>query len=140
MKKKLNGFLLIGIIGLAVFGTQLITNLISAFAANKNIWWTPKTMQLTLEESKNNFEIFIMGEPLQKHFNNGSLCIIDADGKQYHLFAKDIGVRLNNWKSHQVSILKNALINSFVTGIGVTCLIIGLWKLRFKKEKPLENK
>ncbi|HUU41224.1 MAG TPA: hypothetical protein VMW42_09795 [Desulfatiglandales bacterium] len=128
MRKKLNPLVLVGIIGAIVFGTHPITQLGRANWGNRNIWWTPKAMALSLNETKNNFELFIGDELLQTRLEQGSLFATDSTGKEYRLAPKDIRVRLNNWMQVKASFLVSAVFSAFFFGVSAACLILGLIK------------
>lgn len=135
MNKKLNGLVLFGLICFFIFGSSLISDIYRSFWGNKNIWWTPASMQLSLEESRNNFELLINGKLIRQHIKDSSLYAIDSEGKLYKLVSKDFGVRLNNWKKQQASILMKGLVSAFGTGAGLTCFFIGLWIQKRDKKK-----
>jgi len=93
-------------------------------------------MRLAIDETWNNFELYIGGEPLQKHLSEGTLFFMGKNGEQYRIASKDISVRLNNWDRIKASILTNATMNSFVFGMAVTLLMIGLIQAFSQKKKP----
>jgi hypothetical protein len=116
MKKRLNPLLFIGLIGFFVFGSNLAANLYEVFYGNQSIWWTPKKMMLTLDETKDYFELWITGKIFQSRIEDGSLFLLDNEGNQFRVVSKDVGVRINNWQSRQVALLKYAVINACITG------------------------
>jgi hypothetical protein len=129
MKKQLNLFLSIGILGLFIFGSYLISDVYEVFYGNKNIWWTPKQMILPLDQTRDRFEIWINDQLFQKRLEDGSLSAVGADGNQYRVVSKDIGVRFNNWDSRQVEILKFALVRALITGTCFGFLLAGIIQL-----------
>jgi len=133
-KKTINSFLLIGLIGTLTIGTNFAINLHRAFWAEESNWWTPRTMKLPIEETRNNFEIYIGEKFLQEHLSEGTLFSIDKNGEQYRIVSKDISVRLNNWDKMKASFLTNAIFSGFGFGASITLLIIGLIKVLTKKE------
>ncbi|MBW2097634.1 MAG: hypothetical protein JRG77_02260 [Deltaproteobacteria bacterium] len=134
-KPKINPLVLIGLIGMLTIGTNFSTQLYRAFWGNQDIWWTVRTMQLPIEDSKNNFKLFISGKLLQKHLADGSLFALDRNGEQYRVVSKDVTIRLNNWNKVKSSILTNALISGVLFGIVITVLVIGLIQVFGQKKK-----
>ncbi|MBD3263824.1 MAG: hypothetical protein GF375_01825 [Candidatus Omnitrophica bacterium] len=137
MKDRARGFLLAGIIITAIFASHLISDLIQVYKGAKNIWWTPKTMMLSLDDTENEFRIFISGKPLSRHLEEG-LFAKDNEGKTYRVVAEDVGVRLNNWCNRKVSMLQKALWSAFGAGFGIALLIAGLNLKFFLKKKTNE--
>ena len=56
---KINPLLLIGVIGVFTVGTPFAINMYRAFGGNQDIYWTARTMPLTIDKTKNSFELFI---------------------------------------------------------------------------------
>jgi hypothetical protein len=139
MQRKINALLLIGLISTFTLATHLITHLARIYWGDRNIWWTPKTMKLYLSETKNNFELFISGKPLQDHIAKETLFALDEEGKQYCVVGKDIGVRLNNWHKVKASMLGTALYSAFGSGVAITCLVLGLVEIIKDKKKISEQ-
>lgn len=135
MNKRINPLLLIGLIGTLTIGTSLIANLYHAFWGAHDIWWTPEAMSLPIEETRNHFALSIGRKSLQKHLSEGTLFAVDNNGEQYPIVSKDVTIRLNNWDNVKASILKNAIISSFVLGVAVTLLITGLIQVLVQNKK-----
>jgi hypothetical protein len=129
MKKQLNIYLSIGILGVFVFGSMFIGDIYEAFYGSASIWWTHQDMKLPLEKTKDQFEIWINGKLLQKRLEDRSLYVVDADGNQYPVVSKDVGVRINNWDSRQAEILKFALVRALITGICLGFLLAGIFEI-----------
>ncbi len=134
MKKQLNLYLSTGILGFFVFGSMFIGDIYEAFYGNSSIWWTNQDMMLPLDKSKDRFELWINGQPLQTRLDNGSLFAVSADGNQYRLVSKDISVRLNNWHSRQAEILKSALVWAFITGASIAFILAGIGQLTLDRK------
>jgi hypothetical protein len=124
--KRVNPILWIGLIGTLTIGTSFITDAYRAFWGDQSIWWTPQAMTLPVEETRDNFELYIGGKPLRKHLSDGTLFSVDNNAKQYSLVSKDITVRLNNWDKIKASILGHTTISGFAFGVAITLLVIGL--------------
>ena len=126
IKKQINTLLWIGLIGTLIVGTSFITDVYRAFWGDRSIWWTHQAMRLPLEETRDNFDIYIGGETLRKHLSDRTLFSVDKNGKQYPIVSKDITVRLNNWDKTKASILTNTTISGFAFGVAITLLMMGL--------------
>jgi hypothetical protein len=61
-----------------------------------DIWWTPKPMALSLDQSRDRVEIYARGKPLSALLSARQLSITDAAGSNV-LGAHEIGLRFNNW-------------------------------------------
>ena len=129
-----NSLLWMGLTGSLIFGTTFFDNVYQAFRGDQTIWWTPQTMRLPIEETKNNFEIYIGGTSLQKHFSDKTLFSVDKNGKQYPVVSKDITVRLNNWDKTQSSLLTNTTMSGFAFGVSIALLVVGVIQA-FHQEK-----
>lgn len=131
--------MLAGIIGIFTIGSNFFIQIYRAYLGNQDIWWTPRTMQLGIEEAKDNFKLYISGKPLQQHLTDGNLFILDNDGGQYRVVSKDVTVRLNNWNKVRSSILANAIINGVFFGIILTVMVIGLIQVYRQKKWFVNN-
>jgi len=137
--RKINGFLIAGIIGVSVFGAHFGIQYGRAIWGNNDMWWTPKSMALPLSKTRHNFEVFVSGNLLQNHLDNGSLSVTDSQGERYILVPEDIEVRLNNWQKVKSSMLHKAVWAAFTLGISLMCLIIGV-KQFISGNKTIANK
>ncbi len=126
MRMKFNTFLLIGMIGIFTCGSQFAVTYIQAIWGNQAIWWTPMQMALPLDETKNSFAIFISGEPLQKHIDQGTLSATNPSGKSYRVASGDVNVRINNWYKTKASLLHWAVYLALALGSCITFFGIGL--------------
>lgn len=127
----------IGVLGIFIFGSYLAANVLEVFYGNADIWWTPKTMMRNLDETKNDFQMFISGRPLAGLIEKGALSALDDQGNSYQVAAKDVGVRLNNWPSRQTSLLKFALVHAFLTGVSLSLTGVGIGQVfRRRNEAP----
>ena len=134
-KPRINPLVFIGLIGILTIGTNFAVQLYRAFWGNQDIWWTARTMQLPIQDSRDKFKLFINGKPLQKHLANGSLFALDNNGERYRVVSKDITIRLNNWNKVKSSILANAIISGVAFGVIITVLVIGLIQVFAQKRK-----
>jgi len=135
-RPTINPLVFVGLIGIFTIGSNFAIQLYRAYLGNQDIWWTPRTMQLRIEETKDNFELYIGSKSLQKHLTEGSLLTLDDDGGQYRVVSKDVTVRLNNWHKIKSSILENAVITGVLFGIAITMLVIGILRIVGQKKGP----
>ena len=105
---KFNALLLIGTLGAFVWGVHFGIQLYRAYGADQNIWWTARTMPLSIEETKDSFEFFISGKSVHEHLSNGTLMLADSDNNHVLVSSADIAIRLNNWHKVKSSLLAHA--------------------------------
>ena len=134
-KTKLNALLIIGIIGVFTIGINFVIQIYRAFGSNQDIWWTATTMPLTIDKTKESFELSINGKTIQKHLADGTLLTLNDEGNQQPVVSGDISVRLNNWNKARASILTNSLFTGVLFGASITMLIIGLIQLLNRRNK-----
>ncbi len=134
-KSKINPLVLIGLVGILTIGTNFAVQLYRACRGNQDIWWTPRTMQLPLKETRDNFRLFISGKPLDQHLEEQTLYALDQEGKKYRIVTQDISVRVNNWNKVRASILSNALVSSVAFGVVLTLLVTGLVQVWGQKRR-----
>lgn len=132
---KFNAWLIIGIIGISVFGSQFMVFYGRAAWGDANIWWTPKEMALPLLETSNDFELILKGELLRNHLDHGSLLFQDRNGELKSLSTGDLEVRLNNWHQTRASLLHSAVFMALLLGVSLMSLIIGLARAITAKRK-----
>jgi hypothetical protein len=123
MRKAL---LLIGIIGTAVFLSHFGVSYGRAMWGSRDMWWTPRSLALPLDDSRDEFRVFVLGEPLSDHVERGSLTVIDEGGEPHVIGPADVRVRLNNWDATRASLLHSAVYAAFMLGASATCLALGL--------------
>jgi hypothetical protein len=129
-----NALLWMGLTGSLIFGATFFENVYRAFWGDQTIWWTPQSMSLPFEETKNDFELYIAGTSLNKHLSERTLTTVDKNGKPYPVVAKDITVRRNNWNRTQSSILADTTFIGLVFGASLTMMLIGLYQF-FQQRK-----
>lgn len=126
LNKRINTILWIGLAGMMIIGTAFFADVYRAFWGDHTMWWTHQSMQLPLEKTKDNFELYIRGKLLQRHLSEKTLFSVDSEGKQYPVVSEVITVRLNNWDKVKSSILTNTTISGFGFGVCITLLLVGL--------------
>ena len=135
--RRINFFLLIGLVGTVTFGSTLFSHLHGAFWGERTIWWTPRALILSLEETRDRFELYIAAEPLHKRLAEGTLLAVDTEGEPYRIAADRVGVRMNNWDRVQASFLKSALPSGFLLGFSVALFLVGLGQVVSRKRAAL---
>ncbi|RJP44878.1 MAG: hypothetical protein C4548_05405 [Desulfobacteraceae bacterium] len=138
MRKQMNPLLLIGLIGVFVVGSIFVEKYWQATRSEPNMWWTPMSMALQLDETRSHFELFIRGELLQNHIRDGSLSLVSPDGASTPVTSDDIRVRLNNWPAVHASFLSSAILPAFLFGVSLSCLAAGIILLR-KRNAVLDS-
>lgn len=129
MSKSVSPLLWIGLTGCLVFGSSLVSDVYRAYWGDRSIWWTPRHLSLTLDESRGAFELFVADRLLQEHLAKGTLQGLDTDGRAYPIAPEAVEVRLNNWHEVQAGILGGTLLSGFGLGVSLTLLIVG-WVLK----------
>lgn len=135
---KINNAIILGFIASVMIGTSFCCDIYRVFRGDQSIWWTNQTRPLPLEETKDNFELFIGGKLFQQHLSEGSLFGTDKNGKQFVIAPKDVAVRLNNWDKVKASILPHASISGSFFGMSVSLLWIGFINF-FRERKTAEG-
>jgi len=133
--KSINPLFLIGLIGFFTLGSSFFVDIYRAFYGEKDIYWTHQEMKLPIENTKNDFQIFIAGKSLQNHLSDRTIYAVDKNGMQYLVVAEAINVRLNNWNKMKSTILTKATFTGFAFGITLTLLITGLVQTFAQKRK-----
>jgi hypothetical protein len=84
-------------------------------------------MQMTvpLDETNNDFAIFVGGDPLQKHVARGGLFACDKEWEPYQVVSEDIKIRINNWYKTKASLLHWSVYFAFGLGICIAFFGIG---------------
>ncbi|MBK1719126.1 hypothetical protein CKO27_15995 [Thiocystis violacea] len=122
----MNALMLIGLIGAPVAGAQFGVDYSRAIWGDDQIWWTPATMALPLEQTRGSFQLFLDNEPIQNHLERRSLTALDTNGLAYFVAPELFKVRLNNWAPVKASLLHKAVYSAFALGVSLTCLVVGL--------------
>ena len=93
-----NQFLIAGINILAVFGSHLATVIFQS----DDIWWTPTSMKLSIEESKDRVDVFIKDQRLVDILDNGELLFQD-NSETVEINNADVSFRFNNYDKVRAS-------------------------------------
>jgi hypothetical protein len=135
MNRSINSLLWIGLTGIFLIGSSFVSDLYQAYRGDNSMWWTHNDKRLSLEETRDSFELYISGKLLQKHITDGTLSGADKSGTPYPIASGDIAVRLNNWDKIRTSILSRATVSGFGFGVSVTLAAAGLIQIFRRKEK-----
>ena len=138
MQRNINPVLLVGIIGVCVLGPLFAAQFGRAVWGNRDIWWTPKTLALSLDETQADFQVFVSDAPLQDLVAQGALTTTDSSGKRHQVVAQEISVRLNNWHKVKATFLYSAIFSAFMLGLAVTCLMLGLVQVFAERKKACQ--
>jgi hypothetical protein len=136
---KLNALLLIGIIGVFTVGSNFSVHMYRAFGGDQDIWWTARTMPLSVDEIKDSFELFIDNKSIHKHLSDGTLQVLLKNGNHKRIVSSDINFRINNWSKVKSSILTNSLLPCFLFSASLTMLVIGLIQVFSKKNSDCQQ-
>lgn len=139
-KPKINPLFFIGLVGALTIGSHFTVQVYRAYWGNRDMWWTPPTMQLPIEDTDDCFELFISGKSLQNHLADEGLFALDNQGELYGVVSKDLGVRVNNWHEVRSSILTDALVSGVAFGVIATMLATGVVQMvREKKRRKMDS-
>ena len=107
----------------------------SELTRQSDIWWTPPSMLVPLDEAKDRVQIYARGRPLDDLIQAGQLRIAAA-GSSSVLQTSDIGLRLNNWDRIRSERFPGLLISAAGFGIGAMMfLLILTGRLAYRGEK-----
>jgi len=121
-----NEVLWIGLTAAIMIGTGFFVEVYQAFWGDRNIWWTHQDMKLGIEQTKDTFELYVAGSPLEERLKGRDMLLMDEEGVTHPLAAKDITVRLNNWNKHKADLLTHTTVSGFLFGVAVALLALGL--------------
>ena len=128
MKNKQNPYrqiLIAGMIMLLVFGSHLATVIFQS----DNIWWTPMSMKLSIDDSSDRVEVFIKEKPLVDILNDGGLMIQDKS-EITTVNNADISFRFNNYDKMRASQLARVGI---ISALVMASLMMIAYALVFMK-------
>jgi len=131
--KSPNALVLIGVLGTLILGSTFFVDAYRAFLGPRNIWWTPKSMALSIEEVRDDFEIVIGGELLRDRIAERSLLAVGPDGGHHPIAGSDVRVRFNNWNRVKARFLTTTTFIGPPFGAALALLVVGL---RGRGSKP----
>ena len=123
---------------LLVFGGSFFLvsclQLVRFYAQRDDIWWTPVTSPLSLEQSRDRVEVYVRGVRLQTALQSGHLHMVGDSGPTA-ITASDIGIRLNN--NDRVKVERLSLVVMSAAGAGFTGLVLLLGLLGLVPSRPM---
>ena len=108
--------------------------LIRFYYQRDDIWWTPVTSPLSLEQSRERVEVYVRGVRLQNALQSGHLQMVGDSGPT-SITASDIGIRLNN--NDRVKVERLPLMVMSAAGAGFTGLVLLLGLLGLVPSRPM---
>ena len=103
-------------------------NLVRSYYERDDIWWTPVTAPLSLEQSHDRVEVYVRGVLLQNALKSGRLKM-DGDYTSESIKASDIGIRLNNRDHVKALRLPTLLMSAAGAGFAGLLVLLGLYRL-----------
>ena len=137
--RRFNGLFIAGLISTLIFGGSLLMSLVELRRGDPGHNWTHRDMRIPLSETRNDLELYIGGELLQKHIERNGLKTIGPDGTDYTVVERDIRVRWNHWAEWRAELTLRAIPAAFLTGLFVACLAIGLYQARRSRRPEPES-
>lgn len=89
----------------------------------RDIWWTPRTMMVPLDQGQDRVEIYARGQSLGALLDAGQLRIAEGAGSTV-LAKSDIGLRLNNADRVRAERLPLLLGSAVMCGVLATLLLL----------------
>ena len=125
---------------LLVFGGSFFLvsclQLVRFYAQRDDIWWTPVTSPLSLEQSRERVEVYVRVVRLQNALQSGRLQLVGDSGPT-SITASDIGIRLNN--NDRVKAERLPLVVMSAAGAGFTGLIVLMGLLGLVPSRPMSS-
>jgi hypothetical protein len=134
MQRRLNPATIIGMIMVFTGAGHLLT----AFLTPAEDWWTPRSLALTPEESRDRVRVLVSGTPLAEHLEAGTLKVAAAGESPRPLTAEEVRFRFNNWDRVRADLYFQAIFSASYTTAGVLLLAVGLLLLpRLRGGQPV---
>jgi hypothetical protein len=122
----------------ALTGTLLLIPALALYrelSRRPDIWWTPPTMALSLNESQDRVRIYARGQPLGALLEARKLWLRDDAGSSV-LDPGEVGLRLNNWDRVRAGRIPILLTYAAVCGAEVVLLLlVATGRLAYRGEK-----
>ena len=108
--------------------------LYSELSKRSDIWWTPRAMALSLDESRDRVEVYARDHPLVTLLEQGRVSITDGAVSEV-LKPQDVGLRFNNWYRIRAQRLPLLLLYAAACGGGVVLLLMtATGRLSYREE------
>ncbi len=101
-------------------------HLLTAFLTPAENWWTPRSLALDLEESRDRVRVLIAGTPLAQHLEAGTLKVAAEGESPRPVTADEIRFRFNNWDRVRAENYYRAIFTAVYTTAGAAALLVGL--------------
>ncbi len=124
--RRFNPMTLLGLLGVCCFGLMFFLACGQAMWADSSIWWTPRSMALSLAETEDHFELYVGSNLLQDLVEGEALTVRDAEGRERPVSVADIRVRINNWDRVRADHLRDGVAAALGLGVSATLLIVGI--------------
>ena len=118
--------LLIGTIACFGIGAQYLPALYRAVWTDPDIWWTGRSVKLPIEETRDSFELYIAGKPLQRHLSERTLLLRSREGEPVPVVPGQVRARLNNYDRVKSERLARTLWLGPAFGAALTLFLLGL--------------
>jgi len=116
-----------------------VSGVVGTLFMRRDIWWTPVTMKVALDDSRDRVEVFVKEIPLGDLLTEGAL-VIRAGAEERILNKADVNFRFNNYDNVKASKIPIVASSSAIIMAGLISLIYGLIGLYTKKKiKPDVN-
>ncbi len=103
-----------------IFFITSCVNLVRFYRTPNDIWWTPITAPMSLEQSRDKVEVYIRGVPLQNALQSGRVQFAGQSGSS-PVTTAEIGIRLNN--RDRIKAERVPLMIASAAGAGFTGLL-----------------
>ncbi len=120
-----------------IFFLTSCISLVRFYYVREDIWWTPMTAPLSLEQSRDKIEVYVRGVPLQNALQSGRVQFTGESGSS-SVTTGEIGIRVNNRdriKAERVPAMVASAAGAGFTGLLVLLGLIGWLPTRRPSER-----
>ena len=122
MRRRLNPLTIIGLIMVFTGLGHLLTVLLTP----AEDWWTPRSLAVAPEESRDRVRVLVSGVPLTEHLEAGTLKVASAGESPRPVTADEVRFRFNNWDRVRADLYVWGMLTASYTTAGVLLLLGGL--------------
>jgi hypothetical protein len=108
-----------------VFFLMSALQIVRFFGQPADIWWTPKTLGLSLPDTADRVEVYVRDVALRDHVNAGRLQLVTDSGATA-VAGSDIRLRVNNWDRIRCERIPVLLGHAVALGATGVLFLIGL--------------
>lgn len=120
MKGRFNGYTILGLIMILVFGSHLVSSL----ATRSDHWWTPRELAQRPTEVRDRVHVLLRDKLITKHLEQGRLYLEKEGGEKEQLLPGDVRVRLNNWPQQKARLYQ--WVSLFAAGLTAGIMFLGI--------------